>query len=186
MPKEGALAQVIILNGGSSSGKSSVATSLQDILATPWLRLGVDEFIETLPPRLLTDDSGITFGDDGSVRPGPEFRRLEAAWMRGVAAMAHAGAHIIIEEVFVGGVESRNRWQVALTGLDVFWVGVHCDPAVAAERERARGDRVSGMAETQALAVHIGAAYDLEVDTSAISPRACAQLIAQAAGLIDA
>lgn len=177
--------QVIILNGGSSSGKTSIATCLQDILTMSWLRLGVDDFIDALPPRLLTSDTGITFGAGGSVRPGPEFRRLEAAWMRGVAAMVHAGAHVIIDEVFLSGVEGCNRWQAALAGLEVLWIGVHCDPTVAAERERARSDRVTGMAETQAQMVHVGVIYDLEVDTSVDSPLACAQRIAHGARLLD-
>src|SRR5262249_5921263 len=80
--------QVIMLNGGSSSGKTTIATCLQASLPSSWLRLGVDTLLDAMPQRLLTSESGIAFGDDGSVRPGREFRRLEAAWMQGVAAMA--------------------------------------------------------------------------------------------------
>src|SRR5262249_18768292 len=83
--------QVIVLNGGSSSGKTSIATRLQDILPASWLRLGVDTLVDAMPQRLLTAATGVAFGADGSVRPGQEFHRLESAWMRGVAAMAHAG-----------------------------------------------------------------------------------------------
>lgn len=172
------MVQVIVLNGGSSSGKTTIATCLQEILPSPWLRLGVDTLIDAMPPRLLTSETGIELGADGSVRPGHEFRRLESAWMQGVAAMVHAGACIIIDDVFLSGVEARDRWQAALVNISVLWVGVRCDPAVAAERERARGDRVTGMAETQASMVHAGMTYDLEVDTSATSALECAQRIA--------
>lgn len=174
--------QVIMLNGGSSSGKTTIATCLQDILPSPWLRLSVDTLIDAMPQRLLTSEAGIAFGDDGSVRPGQEFRSLELAWMQGIAAMVHAGAHIIIDDVFLSGVDSRNRWQAALPGISILWVGVRCDLAVATERERARGDRVTGMAEAQAQMVHAGMAYDLEVDTSETSAMECAHRIAQ---LID-
>jgi chloramphenicol 3-O phosphotransferase len=174
--------QVIMLNGGSSAGKTSIAICLQEILPAPWLRLGVDTLIDAMPQRLLNADAGIEFGADGSVRPGPEFQRLEAAWMQGIAAMVHAGGRIIIEDVFVSGVDSRNRWQAALAGIVVLWVGVRCDPAVAAERERRRGDRVAGMAQLQAQMVHAGIAYDLEVDTRAMSALECARRIAQLAG----
>lgn len=34
-------AQVIVLNGGSSSGKSSIARSLQELLPDAWLSLSV-------------------------------------------------------------------------------------------------------------------------------------------------
>ncbi|MFI7690401.1 hypothetical protein ACIBQ6_15095 [Nonomuraea sp. NPDC049655] len=65
-----------------------------------------------------------------------------------------------------------------LAGLDVLWVGVRCDGAVAAERERARGDRVPGMAEAQAAVVHDGVPYGLEVDTASTASLTCAETIA--------
>jgi len=171
--------QVIMLNGGSSSGKTSIATCLQDILPASWLRLGVDTLLDGMPQRLLTAETGVAFGADGSVRPGREFRRLESAWMQGVAAMARAGARTIIDDVFLSGVDARNRWQTALVDLSVLWVGVRCDPAVATERERGRGDRVPGMATLQAQMVHAGIAYDIEVDTTDTSALECARRIAQ-------
>ena len=174
--------QVIILNGGSSSGKTSIATSLQDILPDSWLRLGVDTLVDALPRRLLTEDTGLEFGDDGSVRPGSEFQRLESAWMRGIAAMARAGARIIYDDVFLSGADARDRWRAALADVAVLWVGVRCDPAVAAAREQARGDRVPGMAQLQAQTVHLGIVYDIDVDTTEMSAEACAQLIAQRVG----
>lgn len=174
--------QVIMLNGGSSSGKTSIATCLQEISPSSWLRLGVDTLVDTLPRRLLTEETGLAFGDDGSVRPGAEFQRLESAWMQGVAAMARAGANIIYDDVLLSGAKGRGRWQAALAGVAVLWVGVRCDPIVAAEREHARGDRVAGMAEMQARMVHVGVEYDLEVDTTNTSAMVCAQLIAQQVG----
>lgn len=176
--------QVIVLNGGSSSGKTTIATCLQEILPSPWLHLGVDTLIDAMPQRLLTatSETGIALGEDGSVRPGPEFRQLEVAWMQGVAAMAHTGARIIIDDVFLSGVDARNRWQAALTDLSVLWLGIRCDPAVATAREQGRADRVTGMAHLQAQMVHAGMTYDLEVDTSAMSAMECAQRIAQLVG----
>jgi len=168
-----------MLNGGSSSGKTTIATCLQDILPSPWLHLGVDTLLDAMPKSLLSSDSGIAFGSDGSVRPGPDFWRLEAAWMRGIATMAHSGARIIMDEAFLSGVDARSRWQAALGNVSVLWVGVRCDPAVAAERERARGDRIVGMATLQAHLVHTGMVYDVEVDTSETSAVECARRIAQ-------
>ncbi|MGH3152740.1 MAG: phosphotransferase-like protein [Streptosporangiaceae bacterium] len=43
--------QVIVLNGGSSSGKTVIARCLQAILPRPWLRLSVDDFDRTALPR---------------------------------------------------------------------------------------------------------------------------------------
>ncbi|HET9109447.1 MAG TPA: chloramphenicol phosphotransferase CPT [Ktedonobacterales bacterium] len=173
------MVQVILLNGGSSSGKTTIALSLQEILPDAWLRLSIDTLVDAMPRRLLTSESGLEFGADGSVRPGNEFRLLELAWMHGIAAMARAGAHVIVDDVFVSGVAARDRWQTALADLSVLWVGVRCDPATAAAREHARGDRITGMAQLQAQTVHAGIVYDLEVDTSAMLALECAQRIAQ-------
>lgn len=170
--------QVIVLNGGSSSGKSGIARCLQAILPQPWLTLGVDTLIDTLPASLRASDAGIEFGADGQVTTGSVFQQLDAAWRTGVAAMARAGARIVVDEVFLGGAASQDRWRAALAGVEVLWVGVRCAPEVAQGREIARGDRVPGMAKLQAELVHQGVAYDMEVDTTHTEALGCARTIA--------
>jgi chloramphenicol 3-O phosphotransferase len=170
--------QVIVLNGGSSSGKSGIARCLQAVLPDPWLAFGTDTFVAALPAAGPSSKTVIEFAPDGAVILGPQFRPLEATWIAGLAAMARAGARIILDEVFLGGASSQRRWQEALAGLDVLWVGVRCDSAVAAARELARGDRIAGMAASQADLVHQGVVYDLEVDTGRAEALDCARLIA--------
>ena len=170
--------QVIVLNGGSSSGKSGIVRCLQAVLRDPWLAAAVDALVEAMPAALRTSAAGIDFAADGGVQVGSEFRALEAAWMEGVAAMARAGARVIVDDVFLGGATSQARWQQAFGGLDVLWVGVRCESAVAARREVARGDRVQGMAASQAETVHRGVVYDLEVDTTHTASLDCALAIA--------
>jgi chloramphenicol 3-O phosphotransferase len=170
--------QVIVLNGSSSSGKSGIARCLQAVLPDPWLALGVDTFIQAMPVSLQTSAAGIEVAPDGAVIIGPEFRALEAAWTGGVAAMARAGARVIVDEVFLGGAASQQRWQQALAALPVLWVGVRCETEVAAGREIARGDRVTGMAVSQADVVHRGVRYDLQVDTTHTEALQCAREIA--------
>jgi chloramphenicol 3-O phosphotransferase len=169
---------MIILNGGSSSGKSGIARCLQAILADSWLAFGVDSFVSALPAKMHSSGEGIVFAADGGVSVGADFMALQTAWMDGIAATARAGARIIIDDVFLGGAVSQQRWQKALAGIAVLWVGVKCDSAVAAAREIARGDRVQGMAASQANVVHEGVAYDLVVDTTHTESLACAQAIA--------
>jgi chloramphenicol 3-O phosphotransferase len=174
--------QVIVLNGGSSSGKSGIARCLQAVLPGAWLAVSVDTLVEAMPASMRTSETGIEFAADGGVSVGPEFRELEAAWMEGIAAMARAGARIIVDDVFLGGAESQRRWRKALDGLDVLWVGVKCESAVAAGREIARGDRVRGMAASQAEVAHRGVLYDVEVDTTRTESLECARTIAAQTG----
>ncbi|MCX4746106.1 chloramphenicol phosphotransferase CPT [Kitasatospora sp. NBC_01287] len=173
---------MIILNGGSSSGKSGLARCLQAVLPEPWLSFGVDTFVDGLPAALRASEAGIEFAADGGVAVGAVFRELEAAWIAGLVAMVRAGARVIVDEVFLGGAASQARWERAAEGLEVLWVGVRCEAAVAAGREMARGDRVGGMAAAQAELVHRGVRYDLEVDTAHAESVACARLIADHLG----
>jgi chloramphenicol 3-O phosphotransferase len=166
--------RAIVLNGGSSSGKSSIAERLQAILPGLWLHIGVDTLIEAMPAT----GAGIGFAADGTVHVDDEFRTVESAWMTGVAAMVRAGARVVIDDVFLGGPASQQRWRNALGDLEVLWVGVRCDSTVAAARELTRGDRVPGMAASQADSVHQGVGYDLEVDTTSTDSLACARKIA--------
>ncbi|MFD9461593.1 chloramphenicol phosphotransferase CPT [Streptomyces sp. NPDC060027] len=170
--------QMIILNGGSSSGKSGIVRCLQAELPDPWLAFGCDSFVDSMPARMQGSDGGIDVAADGGVSVGAEFRALEVAWTEGIVAMARAGARVIIDDVFLGGTASQRRWRTALGGLGVLWVGVRCESSVAAGREVARGDRVQGMAALQAEVVHQGVFYDLEVDTTHTESLACARAIA--------
>jgi chloramphenicol 3-O phosphotransferase len=169
---------VIVLNGGSSSGKTGIARCLKAVLPLPWISLGVDDLVAALPPGLLDSGSGIAFGEQGEVEVGAGFREIEAAWMAGVAAMARAGARIVFDDVCLSGAASQERVRAQLAGLEVLWVGVRCAPEIAAGREIARGDRVAGMAASQATMVHEGVVYDLEVDTGTTESIDCARTIA--------
>jgi chloramphenicol 3-O phosphotransferase len=170
--------QVIVLNGGSSSGKSTIARALQEVLPGQWLTFGVDVLIEALPGRGTDPRSGLVLEPDGTVTVRPAFRAVEDIWYAGLAVMARRGALLILDEALLSGGAGQRRLRARLDGLDVLWAGVRCDPLVAAAREAARPDRVPGMAVKQAAAVHAGVAYDVEVDTTGRSAAACARQIA--------
>jgi chloramphenicol 3-O phosphotransferase len=172
--------QVIVLNGGSSSGKSTIARALQDVLPGVWLTFGTDALAEALPGRGDDPRSGLVLEPDGTVTVKPEFRVIEEIWYRGLAAMAGLGARLILDEVFLAGGAGQQRLRGLLGGLGVLWAGVRCDPLVAAGREAGRPARVPGMAMSQATVVHEGAVYDVEVDTTVSSALACAREIARA------
>ena len=61
--------QIVLLNGASSSGKSTIAAELHDLLPGAWLRLSIDSFLEMLPLRLR-----------GAVNPAPSDSRAEGTW----------------------------------------------------------------------------------------------------------
>lgn len=175
--------EVIVLNGGSSSGKSSLARALQSLLPELWLTLGIDTLLEAMPLPSAGHDPGLTFAPTGEIAVDESFRTLERAWYRGIDAMVGAGARVIVDDVFLGGADSQVRLRSTLTGREVLWVGVHCTAEVAAIREVGRPLRVPGMAARQAETVHSGVRYDVEVDTTNTPTLDCARVIATSVGV---
>jgi chloramphenicol 3-O phosphotransferase len=187
--------EVIVLNGASSSGKTTLAVALQDILEESWLVFGIDTLFGALPLALLDIDAdativarprehdlrdgGIAFAANGDVTVGTEFRRLEEALLYGLAAVAESGVRLILDEVFLDGGASQERLRRAFAGRRLFWVGVTCDAGRANQRERDRGDRVVGMFERQSKVVHDGVHYDLVVDTTSRPSHELARQIAE-------
>jgi chloramphenicol 3-O phosphotransferase len=176
--------QVIVLNGGSSSGTSTIARRLQELLERPWVVLGIDDLLHALSPILVGDElppsdraSLLSYGDKGEVLVMPGWRHIESAWHAGLASMARTGLGVIFDEVLLDGSAAQQRLAAALGGLAVLWVGVRCDPTVASAREAVRPDRTAGMAASQATKVHEGVRYDVVVDTTVISSAECARVI---------
>jgi chloramphenicol 3-O phosphotransferase len=159
---------IIFLNGTSSSGKSSIAAELLKVLDTPYFLMAVDAFgaMRSVKRTLELDGPELT----------EVLRRTRAGFHRAVAGMAHAGNDLVVDHV----LSEPWRLQDCLTvldGLDVVFVGVHCPPEELERRERARGDRVPGVAAKQLQSVHQHGLYDFEVDTSVSSPRECAEAV---------
>ena len=179
---------VIVVNGGSSAGKSSLAAELKERLDGRWLSLGIDDLIKAMSygPGDTSAGGTMTFVPGRAIEVEPRFYPIQAAWYAGLAAIARAGVGVIVDEVFLDGGRSQEELRKALTGLKVAWVGVQCDGEVAETRERVRGDRTLGLARDQASRVHAGATYDVVVDTTSTSTSECARAVIEwLSGLAD-
>jgi chloramphenicol 3-O phosphotransferase len=170
---------VVILNGASSSGKTTIAERFRDERGAAgecWVVMGNDDFLARLPHQWF--DVGVhhgPFAADGirfeasstgvQVRVGEVGRRLLAGYRRAVAATARAGLPVVVDEVTFDAVAARD-WEDALEGLDITWVAVRCDLEVVEARERARSDREPGLARAQTAVVHDLVRYDGELDST--------------------
>lgn len=179
-----------MLNGTTSSGKSTLAKVLQRKLAAagqPWIVIALDDFFARVPPDWfkIGDHVG-PHAEDGMVfemvdgvierRVGPFGRTVLAAYRAAVAGMARAGLDVIVDEVLLSA-EDWEAWCDALAGLDARWVAVEAPLDVLVQRERSRGDRVTGMAPAQFDVVHAFATYDVRVDTGTLTPEEAADRI---------
>jgi chloramphenicol 3-O phosphotransferase len=154
--------RVIILNGASSSGKSTLARTLQGALDEPFLQVSSDQFVEAGRLPVRQDEGGPLHWWD-EMRP-----RFFAGFHRCLPALAGAGIDLIVEHV----IEYR-AWRDDLAALlghcDVFLVGVHCDLDELDRRERVRGNRRpgEGRAHVTVNGIHTFGPYDFDVDTTA-------------------
>lgn len=109
--------KIIMLNGASSSGKSTMAKALQEIMPEPFWHVSFDQLVdaEVLPPR---QESG-PFAWWTVTRP-----LVFDAFHSCIPAISSAGNNVIVEHVF-----EFERWVrdlvLLLRGFDVFLVGVH-------------------------------------------------------------
>lgn len=176
--------QIVILNGAPRSGKSSIATAIQNTFEGVWMNLGVDRFKAMTPDHY---QPGI------GLRPGGERPDLEPlivllyqAMYEAIATHSHLGINVVVD---VGHHDSYSvprgillNSARQLLGLPVLFVGVRCPLPVIIERRRATwGVNADGTVPPAVYlwqeAVHMPGIYDLEVDTAMLSPEACAELI---------
>lgn len=144
------VARVILLNGTSSAGKSTLAAALRPLLPATFCFYSSDQLA------------------NAGFRPSADLARWEgreaffAGFHRSIAAFAEAGLDLLVEHIV-----ERSSWGEQLRDLlspfDTFWVGVHAPTAVLEQRERQRGDRSIGEAEEH-LATHDHCAYDYEIE----------------------
>lgn len=166
---------IIILNGTSSSGKTSIVRALQDTLEEPYLDAGMDKFLWMLPGRYL--DRPLWDEVLGlATQAGPAGHTLMSGMHHAIAALSRAGNHVIADHVLVEPAW-LSECATLLSDLPAYLIGVRCPLDVLEQREKARRDRTWGQARAQFDLVHVPGIYDLEVDTSVSSPDACAAQI---------
>ena len=191
---------VILVNGPSSAGKSTLCRALQAAIMEPYLCIGFDDFIFTSPPRYYrgadtaeqADQDAftaagvrmvVTSSPDEPRRVeavfGPVFRRLIDGMAPAVRAIVDAGNRVVFDHVLHDRA-MYDSMRTAFEGLDVFSVGVVCPLEVLEAREAARGNRVIGRARGLVDVVHGFCAYDVTVDSGKDDPQACVAQVLKA------
>jgi chloramphenicol 3-O phosphotransferase len=186
---------IVILNGAPRSGKSSIAAAIQDTFDGPWMNLGVDVFARSVTPARYRPGIGLR---PGGRRPEIEslIPRFFAAFYDSVAAHSRHGLDVVVDVGHHDGYEVPlgllGDGLQRLAGLPVLLVGVHCPIDVIMQRREAvesggGGPGAYATAGTDGLVpdavvrwqaeVHDPGIYDIEMDTSAMTPAQCAEAI---------
>jgi len=155
---------VVLLNGTSSAGKTSIAEALQEIMVAPYVYAGIDHTLRvhrkfhkvsdglnpaTFDYFLLVYGGGMvrteTVGSGGEityaggpiteVRIGPGGLKLLAGMYRSIAALAAAGIDVVVDDV----IYDRRVLDAAVDALHdfpVLFVGLRLPLAGAASGRR--------------------------------------------------
>jgi chloramphenicol 3-O phosphotransferase len=178
----------VVLNGTSSSGKTSIAEALRTLLPTLQIS-GIDTFLALQPPSMFSladqvePSEGFTWKPaevDGvacwTITPGARGEAMARAMHQFWAACAAEGVDQVIDHVVMTAATAADLQQ-RLAPYRPLYVAVRCDLGIAEQRERNRGDRIVGTARGQSAHIHDYLQYDLEIDTSRTSPKDVAKLI---------
>lgn len=194
MARTGSPGWVVVLNGAPRSGKSSIAAVIQETFDGPWMNLGVDVFSRCVTPPRYRPGMGLRPG--GGERPDIEalIPALYAAFYDSVAAHSRHGLNVVADvghhDAYAVPLPVLRDAGRRLRGLPALLVGVRCPVEVIMRRRDAgqagrEGHHVTsgpgGEIPEPVLRwqrhVHQPGIYDLEIDTSAVTPEAAAALI---------
>lgn len=172
---------IILLNGCSSAGKTTLAQAIQEASPQPVQCIALDHFRDGMPGKYRGMNSAP--GEPGArglnvvprgARTELQFGDVGFAVLRGmrraIAAFAASGVDVVVDDLLLEHAFLLDYLD-AFAGLDVVFVGVRCDLDTVNRRESSRPGRFPGTAAAHYLRVHQDCEYDVEVDTAACSPR---------------
>ena len=190
---------VVVLNGPSRAGKSTIAARVQEALAGIWMHIGMDLHIQATPPRYrpgvglrptrledVRDEEGrVSYSDLVEAVPA-----LYAALYGSAAAHARNGLNVVMDVYHhdhypkpLGTLDIAKR---ELAGHPTLFVGVNAPIDVIWDRRKQTWGQDREAVDDvvrRAVELHDAAArrlsYDLEFDTSELSPDECVDRIAR-------
>ena len=177
--------KIIILNGTSSSGKSTVGIELKNFLHQ-YFFTSIDDFMRGLPDSMHGDADHHQAEEVGALTKFSEDRTriLDftitpkgypwlGRFVKGICAFCNKDNGVIFDMIIT---DDKMLHFVAdhFREHEVHFVGIICDEETRKQREIGRGDRMHGMYLLNADYVYGACVYDFVVDTSALHPAAAA------------
>ena len=157
--------QVILLNGPSSSGKSTLAKALQELIrnegAGKYEVVSIDDFMKIAKDETIYEDDVFEISGDMCEK---------------VLELLNAGNGVIIDHV-ITSERIYDQLTENMASACLRTVRITCPLDILKSRELKRGDRCVGSAEASAEYLFPKEGYDFVVDTGAKSPEENAQLI---------
>jgi chloramphenicol 3-O phosphotransferase len=183
---------IILLNGPSAIGKSSIQNEIQKQFPELYLRMGLDNLFEDLIP--IPDLSSfekkkefsqytnegvlirrVSLNKDAqghqvvNLELGPAGDKIFSGMHYAIAAYSDRGNNVVVDYVMFKPVWLRDL-VAALKGHKVYLIGLNAPLDVLEKREKDRGTSPIGHARSHYATVHEGFLYDLELDVANSTP----------------
>ncbi len=185
---------VIILNGPSASGKSSIQKAFQSLMMPDlWIKHGIDSLFDAPLPditpdnleywqtknaiRWVTTTKDTDNNNEITLFVGDQGDKVAYGMNSAIFAYAQNGNNVIVDYIVY-----KKEWLDDLRkkkpeNVNVYFVKVNIPLEVLEQREKGRGTSPSGHARSHYDTVHWDISYDLEVDSSKQTPGEIAQQI---------
>lgn len=171
---------IIVINGASSSGKTSLARALQDAWEGPLLYWSLDHVISQLPFAYTGEGEHSAEGFEllnseiVARQHGYILNELSAGY---VGQVGRLGYDLVVDYVFLDETMLRP-FAESLREIEICFVGVDCREDIISKRNEARKDRAKGISKMQRQNVHFcRTLYDIELDSTHSLPAVLAEKI---------
>lgn len=186
---------VIILNGPSVSGKSSIQKEFQKLMMpNAWFKLGLDNLFDSPMPEITPENLSfwqhknairwVETTKDATDNPivtllvGSEGEKVALAMNSAIAAYAANGCNVIVDYIAYKP-EWLSDLEKKLKEFKTYYVAVQIPLEVLEQREVSRGTSPRGHARSHYATVYGTKKYDLTVHTDSMSAAEIAQEIKQ-------
>lgn len=156
------MSKIILLNGPSSSGKSSLSVALKELilreLDEKYEVISIDDFMKTDPNETIYED---------------DVYEISGEMCESTHNLISNGIGVIIDHV----ITSERIYEQLIDSVkeyDLYTVHITCPIEILRQREQERGDRCRGSAEASLTYLFPKEGYDITVDTGSHSSSECA------------
>ena len=186
---------VIILNGPSGSGKSSIQKEFQYLMMPNlWIKTGIDSLFDAPMPSITPENMSFwqspnpirwvetSQDNDGNnvitLFVGEQGKKVAYAMNSAIAEYAKNGCNVIVDYIAY-----KQEWfddlQKKLAGIRTYYVAVEIPLETLEQREAARGTSPKGHARSHYFTVYGHKKYDLTVNSATHSAKEIAQQLAE-------
>ncbi len=165
--------RIILLNGVSSSGKTTLGWEIQNRAQSHYYLISQDQFCEMWPYPFH------------SKNPEKEFNHTMSMMYKTIKMFAMSGENVVVDHVLLNnerlksenGEGTLDDFKNQLSDFEILYVNVTCPIEELRKREAQRGDREIGSAEKQLKYIDPQDGYDITIDTFMYSMEECADMV---------